>query len=556
MIHSSFRFSVAAADEVTPGTFEGRDYLVVPVVGLVAGNVIRPMGSRGPELVTAAAIGMAPSSWDGRFVVLDHPGAMESANSQETLEAKRLGMLFNTRFEDGRLKMEAWLDLERVEAVGAEAKLLVDKIVAGELVEISVGAWVVVDEVHGVGADGKEYEYAWKLVIPDHFAMLPDGVTGACSVNSGCGAPRAASATAEDGGTVKSTEKDDESGKPEPRGLGSRMVAWVAAAVKQATAQLEKLAQELGKSDSELRTALWNALRAVEPGLIDVVAVYPDSKTVIYVTYPEREYLWFRRSYSDAGAGSVSLGDDREQVVPTTKYELAMEAAAQAADGEVAAEQRAACSCEQGKGEGHAAPAADSGGAEMKSNAKELAGRLLASKASPFTEEDRPILEKLSEEKLTKLVALAEGTDPDDDPTKDGDPVVTPTAVVTKDAAPAVAAAPQTEEEKIAALPEELRAMAKMLSQRRKEFRARVIPAIRAAQGAEGYTEAQLQGKGDEELEILSRALKLDEPAIDFSLRGLPTLRDAEEVKEAPDPWSAGLEARRAKLAGTSPRAN
>ena len=68
-------------------TWQGREYLVAPVIILVEGV---HNGSGGPALYTAEELSNHPSRWDGVPVVVDHPyyndGTPASANSPEVIE--------------------------------------------------------------------------------------------------------------------------------------------------------------------------------------------------------------------------------------------------------------------------------------------------------------------------------------------------------------------------------------------------------------------------------------------------------------------------------------
>lgn len=174
-------------------TLNGRDHLVVPVVALVEG-VRHASGAEHPELVLASAFGRFPETWNGRPVVVDHPvdgdGRGMSASQPEVLEESYLGKLLNTKVEDGKLKVEAWLDLVAIEASESDKVLdMWTRLDAGEVVEVSVGAIVTVKDVEGEW-EGKEYKGVWDTVIPDHLAFLGGDQTGACSISDGCGTYR------------------------------------------------------------------------------------------------------------------------------------------------------------------------------------------------------------------------------------------------------------------------------------------------------------------------------------------------------------------------------
>lgn len=183
---------LGATGAVRTEQFEGRDHLVVPIVALVEG-VIQAMNAPAPELVLADQFSVAPGGWNGRPIFLGHPmrdGRPVSGNSPETLKAS-LGRVFNARVSGKRLLMDAWIDPERVKANGAER--LLERLTKQEMVEVSTGAFIVLDDRSGQH-HGKEYRGVWSMIVPDHLALLPDGLTGACSIAMGCGTHRAASA--------------------------------------------------------------------------------------------------------------------------------------------------------------------------------------------------------------------------------------------------------------------------------------------------------------------------------------------------------------------------
>ncbi len=169
-------------------TFGGRTYLVTPVVALVEG-AIQGANVEAPEFVPAAVFGKAPGGWNGEPVTWHHPqvdGMHVSANSPEILERYQIGTVFNSfaDLEAKKLHLEAWLD---VDTTIPEGRAVIQRLENGDVVEISVGAFVMTQPAHGVTTNGVAYQSEWTEVIPDHLAILPEGVTGACSVEMGCG---------------------------------------------------------------------------------------------------------------------------------------------------------------------------------------------------------------------------------------------------------------------------------------------------------------------------------------------------------------------------------
>jgi len=182
----------AATGEIRTAVFEDRPHVVVPVVALIEG-IIHAINVSNPELVLASEFGRSPQGWDGRPVLANHPqrnGERISANDPRSL-GSRIGHVFNTRVVGKKLLMEAWIDVERARQQGGDAIRVLERVQAGEMVEVSVGAFVVPDEKPGTW-NGRRFLAIWREITPDHLALLPEGTTGACSISMGCGTPRAA----------------------------------------------------------------------------------------------------------------------------------------------------------------------------------------------------------------------------------------------------------------------------------------------------------------------------------------------------------------------------
>ena len=115
---------VGATGTIRTATFEDRNHIVVPVVALREA-VIYPFCASGPELVPRDALALAPSGWDGRPCLVDHPqanGEMLSANSPTVLETRAFGRIFHTALDpQTRLLMEAYLDPAQAARVGPDA---------------------------------------------------------------------------------------------------------------------------------------------------------------------------------------------------------------------------------------------------------------------------------------------------------------------------------------------------------------------------------------------------------------------------------------------------
>jgi len=388
-------------------TLFGRQYLVVPVVASVADIAIRAQGSEGhSELIPSEELAISTVMWNGRPVVFRHPvgpnGEPLSANDPAVLDAYGIGWIFASRFDSNRLKVEAWVDMERVAALGDDAQAALDTVRAGQMIEVSVGCLVSAVEVEGRDAAGNAYTRAWTNIRPDHLAFLPVGEIGACSNKAGCGAPRASLRAAH------------------------RMEVSTMILFQKLLSKLRIGNEETGPSDDELRYKLATVLHATEPAFDGVIAVYPESATVIYSCSPEGSYKTKRRGYTLAENGDVTLADDAEDVEARVEFVPVQATATQpknvgegggdttaaAAAGAVPvgtppspSQSPASASC----GCGDHRKAADHNRGVKKMTNKELAERLIACEGSPFTEEDRENLEAFSPE---RLAALAEQLDP------------------------------------------------------------------------------------------------------------------------------------------------
>ena len=173
-------------------TLMGRNHLVVPVVALVE-MVLQSSTSENPELALAEEFGANPLSWNGRPIVVNHPeinGEKVSASLPEIVDKEKIGEIYNTTLDGKKLKLEAWIDLERAEGLGGTIYETVQRLQEGEeVVEVSTGLFSNVEEKAGRFSE-EDYQGIWRNVVPDHLAILSEA-TGACSIEDGCGAPRA-----------------------------------------------------------------------------------------------------------------------------------------------------------------------------------------------------------------------------------------------------------------------------------------------------------------------------------------------------------------------------
>ena len=180
---TTYRTNVDTA-AVRRETMDGREWLVVPVVALVEGVV-------NGAFVSADELARSLHSWNGRPVPVGHPqknGQFISANSPDVIEQDVIGNLFNVSLVDNRLKGEMWLDVAKAERLGGDALDAVNRLEAGELVDVSTAYYADLEPRRGT-FNGKQFTASQHNLFPDHLAILLHE-PGACSVQDGCGAPR------------------------------------------------------------------------------------------------------------------------------------------------------------------------------------------------------------------------------------------------------------------------------------------------------------------------------------------------------------------------------
>lgn len=185
--HFHLRGALGAAQTTT---WKGKEHLVVPCVALMEG-VIHAVNATTPEYVPFEALSKSVDKWNGHPLVVGHPvrdGKQISAYDPKVLD-KHCGFIRNAHVNGKRLGFEVLVDPERLTTLKHD-QLLAD-LRAGKEIEVSVGAFVSANDKKSTH-NGKAYDGEWMDIFPDHFALLPGG-RGACSLEMGCGAHRAAS---------------------------------------------------------------------------------------------------------------------------------------------------------------------------------------------------------------------------------------------------------------------------------------------------------------------------------------------------------------------------
>lgn len=546
-------------------SLDGVEHLVIPVIALFGGAVVFPMGAEGYELVPAEELYASQESWNGRPVTIDHPTS-GSANDPRTLSAQCFGSIFYTRFANNKLKMEAWLDPLKAARLGGDAQRVIARIQNGEMVEVSVGARIAPVARQG-SAGGKEYRVMWTEIEGDHLAMLPEGVKGACSNEMGCGAPRAAQRSHSDNAgssssPAKSTgnvvysdteeRKVDEDKKsplstpsaPTPRAARSGLLSRVLAVL---TGERDDARAAEDQGVTELWSHIWDALRATEPGFEGIVELYADDQTVIYSAYPEDTVLLLRRSYTVDDDGTVTLSDDKTEMVMETSYVVK---AAAAAPGDKP------CTCNKKKvlrnqtgGDKSASATAPNKQEKTMSDVKtELIGRLVALKDGPFgNAEDGKLLAQMSEGTLTALVGKYCADDGESKDKGEGGkagggkptPTPTPNPPQTPNPSPPPTDTVQLQKGEY----EDLRAMSDAYKAQQTARKAQLVTQLKGAQKV--YAESELAALTVANLEKLAQLAGVETEPVshqrDYALRGAPGDADSDIYTNPPQPWTNAL---------------
>lgn len=183
--HSQFHtitFNLKAPAKVRHSKMNGRSHLVVPCVMMTEGV---HEGSEGPLLYTKEALATNTQLWNNKPIVVHHPrrnGANVSACDPDIIDRYGVGVLMNTRWEEGGLRTECWLEEAKTEQVDNR---VLDALNSETVMEVSTGLLLDVEEEEGEW-NGEKYRGIALNHRPDHLAILPDRI-GACSIKDGAG---------------------------------------------------------------------------------------------------------------------------------------------------------------------------------------------------------------------------------------------------------------------------------------------------------------------------------------------------------------------------------
>lgn len=253
-------------------------------------------------------------------------------------------------------------------------------------------------------------------------------------------------------------------------------------------------------------------LAAQEPGLAYIEAVYESDGYVIYCVITSQDPSmyqeeFYRRDFSVASDGTITLDSVRTQVEPIMRFEPV-----------AAAEGRTACGCQTQQGE-----------VAMEKKARVTA--LLGNKLLPFKETDRTYLESLDDARLTELEA--KGTPAAETPAQI--PAQTPAQQTPAQTPAQETAVPKTAEQWMAEAPESVKKIVKDAQDREAARKSALITTLKD-KAKTAYTEAELQAMDVPQLEKVALLIGIDTPAVDHSLIAPRAARQGERTGAPPAP--------------------
>ncbi len=158
---------------------ENEKFWVIPTVMITEGV---HHGSQGAIYYAAKDLAESVKRWDGKPITLNHP---KDANGKlvPATNAPEIGFVDGTRFENGKLLAEAWINQELATKVLPQATL--NAMLGGQKVEVSTGLFFDRGPYRGIYG-GLQFDCHAMNQQPDHLAILT-AEKGACSCDRGCG---------------------------------------------------------------------------------------------------------------------------------------------------------------------------------------------------------------------------------------------------------------------------------------------------------------------------------------------------------------------------------
>jgi hypothetical protein len=439
-MNRTFRFNLAQG--VREATENGKHYLVVPAVMILEGVHIPMQGTR--TYYPPEAIADLAAISNGAPVVVNHPvnseGQPVSARNSIVIHRSGVGEVRNAKVEDGKAKSELWIEVSKANALIPET---VARMKEGQPVEVSTGIFCVVEEATGVW-NGEEYtEKVVKITALDHLAILPDAI-GACSWSDGCGIRAAQSGNEHKDNTMI-------------KRIWARMQE-LAAAVKANEMSMDDIYRALWTQVEGLNNASWKHwVREVFETYVvyEATTTNPNESGDLTV-----ETKLYKRTFTKNEDGTVTLGDDAQEVVEERNYVPVANAAPPEAPKTITDH---TCKCKEK--------------ANMKKD--ELVNKLIACERTRWQETDREFLMTQEVQTLEKFQA------PDQPEKKEPEPVKEPVA----NAAPEQ---PKTVDQWLDAAPDPVKGSLKALVARDEAEKASLVKKILEVK-TNKFTEADLK---------------------------------------------------------------
>lgn len=181
---------MGGGDDVTRVEKAGREYLSFPVVAAREMVMNYPEFGR-KELLPADSFQKTADLWAGQPITAKHPRE-NTAKSPDAYAETVYGQVHQPEADDEKLRARAMVDVEKANSLGGAAQRVVERLEAGKEVAVSTGYDTVGDKRENGTYGGESYDLVQGDVIPDHLAVFPpDEFRARCSLEDGCGAPRA-----------------------------------------------------------------------------------------------------------------------------------------------------------------------------------------------------------------------------------------------------------------------------------------------------------------------------------------------------------------------------
>jgi len=169
------------SNEFRTAQHDGRDWLIIPGVP-VREQVMKDY------LLPKDEIAKSIRGWNGIPLSINHPQQNGGSVNVPAPDVAIIGKFYNAKLDGARMVGEYWIDSE-IASHYAEGQAIVEAIKNGMVIETSTGYYAD-DEAATGEFEGKHYATIHRNLLPDHIAILPAGIRGACSVADGCGVNR------------------------------------------------------------------------------------------------------------------------------------------------------------------------------------------------------------------------------------------------------------------------------------------------------------------------------------------------------------------------------